>query len=188
MRRPGNRFCSRCYEEGLLVSLGSECPVVGCVGRPGLPGADPAYALPGPSAEAERRRSRGPVPRPRTSALAALRAVTSARLIVLTKGADGARAWLDDARNRGASRARPSLADTVGAGDTFTATLLAGLAEAGALSPDGLAALTRDRRPRSCTAPSPPPRSTARARAATRQHVPNSTRRSQERPNPLWTF
>jgi fructokinase len=78
------------------------------------------------------------------AALAALRETTSARLIVLTRGSDGISAWLDGERIDMPAEAIPQLADTVGAGDTFSAALLAGLAEIGALSPGGLARLTHD--------------------------------------------
>ncbi|MCB2101573.1 MAG: carbohydrate kinase [Rhodobacterales bacterium] len=63
-----------------------------------------------------------------------------ARLVILTRGAEGARAvtaGLDLA-----VPARPAkVVDTVGAGDTFNAGLLAGLRRRGVLSKDGLAAL-----------------------------------------------
>ena len=79
------------------------------------------------------------------SALDELREATSARLVVLTKGGDGVSAWLDDSRIDMAAEPIPRLADTVGAGDTFSAALLAGLAEIGGLSPDGLKTLKSDK-------------------------------------------
>lgn len=72
------------------------------------------------------------------AALADLKALTSARLVVLTRGNAGVQAWLGDAEVNQASVPVADLADTVGAGDTFTATLLAGLAEAECLTPQGL--------------------------------------------------
>lgn len=78
-------------------------------------------------------------------AIAHIRSLTSARLVVLTRGGDGASAWLDDARvDRTAPPVVPKLVDTVGAGDTFMATLLSGLARIDALSPEGVNALTTD--------------------------------------------
>lgn len=74
-------------------------------------------------------------------ALGALRVQSAARVIVLTRGARDVLAWLGDAAITLPAAPVPRLVDTVGAGDTFTATLLAGLAESGALSPDRLAAL-----------------------------------------------
>jgi fructokinase len=64
-----------------------------------------------------------------------------ARLAILTRGAAGALAI-----SRAASAAVPAVAvkvaDTVGAGDTFTAGLLARLAATGRLAKDGIAALS----------------------------------------------
>jgi fructokinase len=61
------------------------------------------------------------------------------QLLVVTKGPDGA-----EAVTRGARWSVPAVpvvvVDTVGAGDTFTAALLAGLADSGLLSPAALAA------------------------------------------------
>lgn len=76
-----------------------------------------------------------------SQAIAALRAITSARLVVLTLGAGGVRAWLGEEELAVPALPVAALADTVGAGDTFTATLLAGLADGGWLSPQGLEAL-----------------------------------------------
>ena len=76
--------------------------------------------------------------RPQEAALADLRALTSARLVVLTLGAEGVRAWHGGQETRLPAAPVARLGDTVGAGDTFTATLLAGLADAGRLSPRGL--------------------------------------------------
>jgi fructokinase len=62
----------------------------------------------------------------------------------LTRGDQGLSAWIGEVRiDLGAEQAG-DLIDTVGAGDTFMATLLAGLAAQGALTPAGLEALTAE--------------------------------------------
>ncbi len=76
--------------------------------------------------------------RPQNAAIVDLRALTSARLIVLTLGSAGVRAWHGDTEVTLPAAPVGDLADTVGAGDTFTATLLAGLDADGLLSPQGL--------------------------------------------------
>lgn len=64
------------------------------------------------------------------------------QLVVVTKGRDGAEVLTR--RSRFSVPAAPvAVVDTVGAGDTFTAALLAGLAEAALLSPAALAARVR---------------------------------------------
>ena len=78
------------------------------------------------------------------SAIAELLALTSARLVVLTRGGDGVRAWHGGIELALPATPVPDLVDTVGAGDTFTATLLAGLAGRDLLSPRGLETLDRD--------------------------------------------
>jgi len=83
--------------------------------------------------------------RPRDAAIADLCALTSARLVVLTLGSAGVRAWHGDTEVALAAVPVTALADTVGAGDTFTATLLTGLAAEGLLSPQGLERLDRTR-------------------------------------------
>lgn len=65
------------------------------------------------------------------------------KLVCVTDGAAGVRAWLPGAALHEPARAVP-VADTVGAGDTFNAGLLASLQSAGALTKAGLAALTPD--------------------------------------------
>jgi fructokinase len=62
-------------------------------------------------------------------------------LVVLTRGAKGARGW--NTLGHAQVRAAPAmLVDTVGAGDAFHAALLCWLAEAGHLKPQALARLT----------------------------------------------
>lgn len=78
------------------------------------------------------------------AAVAALRDATSARLVILTRGGGGISAWLDGNRIDMAAETVPQLVDTVGAGDAFSAALLAGLAEIGMLAPKGLETLTWD--------------------------------------------
>jgi fructokinase len=63
-----------------------------------------------------------------------------ARIVVLTRGARGALAFTR--RHRCEARGRPvKVADTIGAGDTFTAGFLAALSQMGVLSKPALAAL-----------------------------------------------
>src|SRR6056297_19906 len=76
-------------------------------------------------------------------ALDLLRKTTAANLVVMTKGPDGAEAWCGDIHVKAPAPRVPGLVDTVGAGDTFMATLLAGLARIGALSQDGVGTLTQ---------------------------------------------
>ncbi len=78
---------------------------------------------------------------PQDAALDHIRAQTSASLLVMTKGPDGAMALHRETRVDIPAPPVPGLVDTVGAGDTFMATLLAGLARVQALSPDALKAL-----------------------------------------------
>ncbi len=59
------------------------------------------------------------------------------RLFVVTRGGEGATAYTATQRVEVPS-ARVTVVDTVGAGDTFQAALLTGLAERGLLSPQGL--------------------------------------------------
>ena len=68
------------------------------------------------------------------AALAHVRSQTSASLVVMTKGPDGAIAMRGDNTVNIPAPAVPGLVDTVGAGDTFMATLLAGLARTDALA------------------------------------------------------
>ena len=79
-----------------------------------------------------------------SQALEALRALSPARLLVLTRGSEGVVAQMDGDSVELPAAEVPALIDTVGAGDTFTATMLAALADRKALSTAGLASLTRD--------------------------------------------
>ena len=63
------------------------------------------------------------------------------RLVVLTRGSEGAWGWTATAEVEMAV-VPTELVDTVGAGDSYQAALLAGLAETGRLDPAALAALT----------------------------------------------
>jgi fructokinase len=77
------------------------------------------------------------------NALDNVRASTSASLVVMTKGPDGAAAWKGDTLIEMPAPPVPGLVDTVGAGDTFMATLLAGLARIDAVSPEALSGLDK---------------------------------------------
>ncbi len=139
------RFCAACFDDGLLVSLDPNVRVSVISDIAGyrarirrmcerthlikLSDEDLAALFPGLE---------------RDAAIAALRDATPARVIVLTRGGDGISAWLEDSRIDMPADTISQLVDTVGAGDTFSAALLAGLAEIGALSPKGLETLTRD--------------------------------------------
>lgn len=89
-------------------------------------------------------------------ALADLRAKTPASMVVLTRGPQGVSAWLGDTRLDLPAPKPDPLVDTVGAGDTFMATLLATLAKRGYLAPDTFAGITpyvaRDILSRACRA------------------------------------
>ena len=74
-------------------------------------------------------------------ALTALKSRASARILILTRGAAGVTAFLGDERIDLPAAPVTHLVDTVGAGDTFTATVLAGLADAGALTIKGMSML-----------------------------------------------
>lgn len=67
-----------------------------------------------------------------------------AKLVVITKGGEGVEAFTKTLHVRQAS-APVKVVDTVGAGDTFTAGLLASLRKAGCLTKKGVAALDEDR-------------------------------------------
>jgi fructokinase len=63
------------------------------------------------------------------------------KLVVVTRGAEGATGWTAAGR-ADAAPVRVEVVDTVGAGDTFQAALLTWLAEHGRLSPAGIAGLS----------------------------------------------
>jgi fructokinase len=65
-------------------------------------------------------------------------------LIVVTGGGDGAVAWHRDGRRVHRPAPPVTVVDTVGAGDAFSAGLLASLSAAGVLSPSGLASIDND--------------------------------------------
>ena len=65
-------------------------------------------------------------------------------VVVLTRGGDGATAYLPDGSAVSVGVEKVTVADTVGAGDTFNAGLLASLSEQGVLTKDGLAAVSAD--------------------------------------------
>ena len=65
------------------------------------------------------------------------------KVVFITEGADGARA-ITATQNRFVAATRVTVADTVGAGDTFNAGALAALHEAGVLTKRGIAALSDD--------------------------------------------
>jgi len=75
------------------------------------------------------------------AAMAQLLAHSRAPLVVLTKGAHGAQAWLRGTQVTVPAAQVDGLVDTVGAGDTFMASLLVGLGQLGYLSTQGLARL-----------------------------------------------
>jgi fructokinase len=76
-----------------------------------------------------------------TAALALSWLQQGVRLVVVTRGGQGARAWTT--QHQLEARAVPvQVVDTVGAGDTFQAALLTGLAERSLLTPTALATLS----------------------------------------------
>lgn len=78
------------------------------------------------------------------AAIARLRSQTNAALVTLTKGADGAEAWTAQHHVRVANPQFSGLIDTIGAGDTLMATLIAGLAADGRLDKAAIEALSAD--------------------------------------------
>ncbi|MDW4498945.1 carbohydrate kinase [Sulfitobacter sp. D35] len=63
------------------------------------------------------------------------------RIVVLTRGSEGATAYFADGREAHATSRKVEVVDTVGAGDTFNAGLLASLAEQGVLGKEKLETL-----------------------------------------------
>ena len=55
-------------------------------------------------------------------------------VVILTRGSSGAQAWLPDGQSIFVASQKVDVVDTVGAGDTFNAGVLAGLSEAGVLT------------------------------------------------------
>jgi fructokinase len=76
----------------------------------------------------------------RAEALAAEWIATGVSLVVVTRGGEGALAWTA-ACHAAAAPVSVNVVDTVGAGDTFQAALLAALTERGLLNPTSLRAL-----------------------------------------------
>ncbi|PVA06515.1 carbohydrate kinase family protein [Thalassorhabdomicrobium marinisediminis] len=90
---------------------------------------DLAWILPDSASEAERvatLRKRGPA------------------VVIVTRGSDGATGYLADGAQVQVPAAQVTVVDTVGAGDTFNAGVLAKLARTGHLSKDALASLSGD--------------------------------------------
>ncbi|WP_281984764.1 PfkB family carbohydrate kinase, partial [Thalassorhabdomicrobium marinisediminis] len=90
---------------------------------------DLAWILPDSASEAERvatLRKRGPA------------------VVIVTRGGDGATGYLADGAQVQVPAAQVTVVDTVGAGDTFNAGVLAKLARMGHLSKDALASLSGD--------------------------------------------
>ncbi|WOI56416.1 carbohydrate kinase [Palleronia sp. LCG004] len=75
------------------------------------------------------------------AAIATISEAAPRTLLVMTRGPKGVSIWQDGARRDLPAPKVTSLVDTVGAGDTFMAATLAGLAREGALSPDAIASL-----------------------------------------------
>jgi fructokinase len=69
---------------------------------------------------------------------------TGPAMVVVTKGGQGASAYLADGRRVDVASRKVTVVDTVGAGDTFNAGLLAKLSELGFLSKDALRDLPPD--------------------------------------------
>lgn len=65
-------------------------------------------------------------------------------IVILTKGGAGSTAFLKNGQEVHASAVQAAIVDTVGAGDTFNAGVLARLSELGVLNKNGLAAISKD--------------------------------------------
>ena len=63
-------------------------------------------------------------------------------IVILTRGGAGAQAWLPDGETVFVSSPKVEVVDTVGAGDTFNAGVLANLYEAGLLSKKPIRSIT----------------------------------------------
>ncbi len=75
-----------------------------------------------------------------SEAIDTLLSVTKASLLALTKGPDGAECWTSGLHCAVDNPPLPNLVDTIGAGDTFMATILASLAANNQLSANALGA------------------------------------------------
>jgi fructokinase len=66
------------------------------------------------------------------------------KLLIVTKGSDGAKAYLSSGDSVEAAARKVDVVDTVGAGDTFNAGVLAKLSQLGCLTKKGIAELSAD--------------------------------------------
>lgn len=64
-------------------------------------------------------------------------------IVILTRGSSGALAWLPDGRSIFVESQKVDVVDTVGAGDTFNAGVLASLSEAGLLTKSALQSISQ---------------------------------------------
>ncbi len=139
-------FCIDCADRGLLVSLdpnvrlsvlrdaeGYRARIARLAGRVHLLKlSDEDLAGLSPDLDAE-------------AAIARLTGIAPGALLIVTRGPDGVSTWQGGTRRDLPAPGVGTLVDTVGAGDTFMAAFLDGLARDGALDPETLAALPRDR-------------------------------------------
>lgn len=70
--------------------------------------------------------------------------VAGPKMVVLTRGGEGATAYLPDGTEVSVAAERVQAVDTVGAGDTFNAGVMASLSEQGLLTKTGLDGITAD--------------------------------------------
>ena len=70
------------------------------------------------------------------AAIETLLDATNAQLVALTKGPEGAECWSASGHFKTANPTLPYLEDSIGAGDTFMATLIASVLDAGMRDPD----------------------------------------------------
>ncbi len=66
------------------------------------------------------------------------------KLVIVTKGSDGAKAYLAGGQSTESAARKVDVVDTVGAGDTFNAGVLAKLSQMGCLTKQGIASLSAD--------------------------------------------
>jgi len=103
--------------------------LIGCTDILKVSDEDLDWIVPGPQSHLEKAavlRTRGP------------------QIVVLTRGADGASALFGDGEIAQASVPKVTVADTVGAGDTFNAGFLASLSQGGLLTKSQIRALAPD--------------------------------------------